>query len=138
GTIGGPLRTDNRHLPPRLELLAERRELSPDFDERLEQCLIELRRTRVGKTNGQPRARIDEVMEDDRFAAFVPEAFGPEVLAKRLDTEHGTLLSTATVASRLLEKPLEFVQAPALAWVEWAHQHEQQRGALSLVAQRLR
>jgi len=54
-----------------------------------------------------------------------------------LDAEHGTLLSTATVASRLLEKPLEFVQAPALAWVEWAHQHEQQRGALNLFAQGL-
>jgi hypothetical protein len=109
-----------------------------DFDKRLEQRLVELRRAEVCDANGQLRTRIDEVMEDNRSAAFVPELFGPEILAKRLDAEHGTVVPTSTVASGLLEKPLELVQAPALAWVEWTHQHEQQRRALGLFAQRLR
>ena len=77
-------------------------------------------------------------MVENRFAAFVPEAFGPDILAKRLDAEHSTVLLTATVVSGLLEEPLEFVQAPALFWVEWTHQNEEQRRALNLLAQGLR
>ena len=75
---------------------------------------------------------------DDRSAAFVPEAVWAKRPRKRLDAEHGTVLLTTTVASGLLEKPLEFVQAPALAWVERTHQDEQQRRALGLLAQGLR
>jgi hypothetical protein len=64
-------------------------------------------------------------MVEDRFVALVPEEFGPSVLGKRLDAQHGTVLLTTTIAAGLLEKPLEFVQAPALVWVERTHQDEE-------------
>ena len=60
-----------------------------------------------------------------RQLELVREAKIFDILGKRLDAKHGTVLLTATIVRGLLEKPLEFVQAPALVWIQWTHQNEE-------------
>ena len=119
------------------ELAAQFLELAQELDVGLADGSLEGWRVRVVEAERQALVWVGEVAEDDGRVTLVPEALGPGGVRKRLDAENTAVALAAAVLIGLRKEPVEFIQAPALLWIERAHQDEEEGRTLDLLAQGL-